>query len=56
MINVAIVPTKEDAEMPLHAPQTKSETSVCVHGQIVIFKNCIIVRKQLLDYSMYLAT
>ena len=42
---------REDVEIHLHAPQTKTEHFwPCVYGQAVILKNCITVMKHL-DYE-----
>jgi hypothetical protein len=52
-----IVLAREDGEMDLHAPQTKTEHfSGCVDGQTIISKNSIIANKQHLDHRMHLIT
>jgi hypothetical protein len=52
-----IVVAREDVEVHLHAPQTKTEHfSGCADGQTVILKNCIIANKQHLDHRMHLIT
>jgi len=51
-----ILLAREDVEVRLHDPQTKTEHFwLCVWRNVVL-KNCIIVMKQHLDHRMYLAT
>ena len=46
---------REDVDVHLHAPQTKTEHFwLCVWA--IRLENCIIVRKQHLDHRMHLAT
>jgi len=45
---------KEDVEMHLHVPQTKTKHS-WLYEQPVILKNCIMVRKHL-GHRMHLVT
>ena len=47
---------REDVEVHLHAPQTKTEHFWLYVWQIVNLKNCNIVRKQHLDLRMHVAT
>ena len=51
-----ILLAREDVEVHLHAPQTKTEHFWLCVWRTVVLKNCLIVRKQHLDHRMHLAT